>query len=107
MYPDSLGLQCMLAYCLRNDEFRADFEAICKKMASEESTALLLAELAKGADAIAPEMARHIDRWEHVIGNGYSVKTWEKAYASIKQYVGARPAYFLKYLDRALDRTKE
>lgn len=102
LYPDSLGLQCMLAYCLQNDAFRADFEAICRKLASEESCAILLEELSKGATAIKPEMARHIDRWSYAIGKGYTLKTWQKEYSAIKKYVDERPAYFIEQLERAL-----
>lgn len=105
MYPDSLGLQCMLAYCLENDAFRADFEAICRRMASEESVAILLDELSKSANAIKPEMENHIDRWGHAIGNGYNLKAWQKEYSAIKKYVNARPAYFIEQLERALART--
>lgn len=105
MYPDSLGLQCMLAYCLENDEFRADFEQICRKMASAESAELLLAELSLGYEAILPEMERHIGHWEWAIGNGYTLKSWKKEYSAIKKYVDARPAYFIEQLERALERT--
>ena len=106
LYPDSLGLQCMLAYCLQNEAFRADFEAVCKRMASEESTAILLDELAKSAIAIEPEMNRHLDRWGYAIGNGYSLKTWKKSYSAIKKYVKDRPAYFLDQLELALELTE-
>ena len=106
MYPDSLGLQCMLAYCLGNDAFRADFEEICRRMASEESQAILLDELLQGANAIKPEMERHIDRWGFAIGNGYNLKAWQKEYSAIKKYVNNRPAYFIEQLERALERTK-
>ena len=105
MYPDSLGLQCMLAYCLQNDAFRADFEAICRRMASEESQAILLEELSFGANAIKPEMQNHIDRWGYVIGNGYNLKAWQKEYSAIKKYINNRPAYFIEQLERALERT--
>ena len=104
LYPDSLGLQCMLAYCLENDEFRADFVAICEKMASAESTELLLAELSLGYTAIAPEMERHLDCWGWAIGNGYTLKSWKKEYTAIKKYVNARSAYFIEQLERALEK---
>ncbi len=105
MYPDSLGLQCMLAYCLENDAFRADFEKICRRIASEESMAILLDELSVSANAIKPEMTNHIDRWEHAIGNGYNLKAWQKEYSAIKKYVNNRPAYFIEQMERALERT--
>ena len=107
LYPDSLGLQCMLAYCLQNEAFRADFEAICRRMASEESQQIMLDVLAKGADAIKPEMTRHINRWSHAIGNGYNLKSWQKEYSAMKKYVNNRPAYFLEQLERALQRTEK
>lgn len=103
LYPDSLGLQCLLAYCLQNDAFRADFEAVCRKMASDESVELLLAELSIGANAIKPEMNRHLDRWGFAIGNGYTLKSWQKEYSSIKKYVNERPEYFLAHMERALE----
>lgn len=104
MYPDSLGLQCMLAYCLQNDAFRADFEEICRRMASEESQAILLDELSVSANAIKPEMENHIDRWGFAIGNGYNLKAWQKEYSAIKKYVNNRPAFFIEQLERALER---
>ena len=107
LYPDSLGLQCMLAYCLQNEAFRADFEAICRNMVSEQSQAMMLEELAKGADAIKPELTRHINRWKSAIGNGYNLKAWQKEYSNIKKYVNNRPAYFIEQLERALDRTEK
>lgn len=107
LYPDSLGLQCMLAYCMQNDAFRADFEAICRRMASEESTAILLSELEVGYNAIKPEMTRHIERWSFAIGNGYTLKSWQKNYSTIKKYVNDRPAQFVSHLERALELTKE
>jgi hypothetical protein len=76
-------------------------------MASAESGQILLDELAKGYEAIKPEMPRHLDRWGHAIGNGYTMKTWQKEYTAIKKYVGARPEYFLSYLDRALELTEK
>ena len=104
LYPDSLGLQCMLAYCLQNEAFRADFEAICRRMASDEAQAILLDELSVGALAIKPEMQRHIDRWGFAIGNGYTQKTWQKEYTAIKKYVNNRPAHFIEQMERALER---
>lgn len=103
LYPDSLGMQCLLAYCLENDAFREDFEAVCRKMASEESTAILLEELSAGAVAIKPEMERHLECWGWAIGNGYTLKTWQKEYSAIKKYVNDRPAQFLSQLERALE----
>lgn len=103
LYPDSLGLQCLLAYCLRNEEFRAGFEATCRKMASDESVALLLEELSVGAVALKPEMPRHLERWGYAIGNGYTAKKWQQEYSAIKKYVNERPAYFIEQLERALE----
>lgn len=107
LYPDSLGLQCLLAYCLENQDFRADFEAVCRKMASDESCAILLEELGKGAVAIKPEMERHLDCWGWAIGNGYTLKSWQKEYSAIKKYVNDRPAQFLSHLERALALVEE
>ena len=103
LYPDSLGLQCMLAYCLRNEEFCARFLAVCEKMTSQESVEILLSELSLGANAIKPEMERHLDCWGWAIGNGYALKTWQKEYSAIKKYVNNRPAYFMEQLERALE----
>ena len=74
-------------------------------MASDEAQAILLDELSVGALAIKPEMQRHIDRWGHKIGNGYTQKTWQKEYTAIKKYVNNRPAHFIEQMERALART--
>lgn len=106
LYPDSLGLQCMLAYCLQNDAFCADFEEICRRMASEQAQTILLDELSVGVTAIKSEMERHIDRWGFAIGNGYTKKTWQKEYTAIKKYVNNRPACFIEQMERALERMR-
>jgi hypothetical protein len=51
-------------------------------------------------------MNRHLDRWGHAIGNGYSLKTWKKSYSAIKKYVNDRPAYFLDQLELAMALTE-
>ena len=72
-------------------------------MASDESAAILLEELSAGATAIKPEITRHLERWGWAIGNGYTLKTWQKEYSAIKKYVNDRPAQFLSHLERALE----
>ena len=73
-------------------------------MTSEDAVAILLAELSVSANAIKPEMERHIDRWGFAIGNGYNLKAWQKEYSAIKKYVNNRPACFIEQMERALER---
>lgn len=99
-YPDSLGLQGLLALCLTDDGFRADFEELCKTLASESTAKYLKGIMSDFADSIENEIPYHIDRWSQKIRS--SNKDWIKATNSMSKWTKERPEYFLSDLDDIL-----
>lgn len=102
LYPDSLYLQGLFAFCMRNDAFRAEFEAYCRDLISEEKQALLDAHYDALVDQVSPEMDAYIDRWSHVIGSGYKSRDWSRARRSLTEFMKNRPAKFEEYLNLCL-----
>lgn len=102
LYPDSLYLQGLFAFCMRNDAFRAEFEAYCRDLISEEKQALLDAHYDALVDQVSPEMDAYIKRWSHVIGSGYKSRDWSRARRSLTEFMKNRPAKFEAYLELCL-----
>ena len=102
LYPDSLYLQGLFAFCMRNDAFRTEFEAYCRDLISEEKQALLDAHYDALVDQVSPEMDAYIKRWSHVIGSGYKSRDWSRARRSLTEFMKNRPAKFEAYLELCL-----
>lgn len=102
LYPDSFYLQGLFAFCMRNDAFRAEFEAYCRDLISEEKQALLDAHYDALVDQVSPEMDAYIKRWSHVIGSGYKSRDWSRARRSLTEFMKNRPAKFEAYLELCL-----
>ena len=102
LYPDSLYLQGLFAFCMRNDAFRAEFTAYCRDLISKEKQELLDKHYDILVDQVTPEMGAYIDRWSHIIGSKYSVRDWTRARRSLTDFMKNRPAKFEAYLDRCL-----
>ena len=100
LYPDSLYLQGLLAFCLRNDDFRSEFETTARRLASAECTELLSTEFESYYDAFSSSINAQINRW-----SDYASETrtdWETACNKIRDYIAARPQYFLEDLELLL-----
>ena len=102
LYPDSLYLQGLFAFCMRNDAFRAEFAAYCRELISEENQKLLDEHYDALVAQVSPEIGAHIDRWSYAIGSGYASRNWTKARRSLTDFMKNRPAKFEAYLDRCL-----
>ncbi len=102
LYPDSLYLQGLFAFCMRNAAFRAEFEAYCRDLISEENQKLLDEHYDALVDQVTPEIGAHIDRWSFAIGSGYASRDWTRARRSLTDFMKNRPAKFEAYLERCL-----
>ena len=101
-YNDALYLQGLFAFLMRDDTFRADFAEFCRTLASDEARDYLLSLHENAYDQVKPLMADHIDRWSGNIASGYTTRTWQKAASRMENFIKARPAQFLKHLDKML-----
>ncbi len=101
LYPDSLGLQAIFAFVLRNDDFRAAFTDYCRELASEKNTAVLTALYKQSVSQIQGEIAAHIKRWKSSLG-GFTRKKWATSHGEIAEFIRTRAPYFLEDLDTAM-----
>ncbi len=102
LYADALYLQGLFAFCMRNDAFRAEFEAYCRDLISEEKQKLLDEHYDALVAQVSPEIDAHIDRWSFAIGSSYASRDWTRARRSLTDFMKNRPAKFEAYLERCL-----
>lgn len=102
LYSDALYLQGLFAFCMRNDEFRAEFAAYCRTLISEENRAVLNTIYEDMIAEVTPGMNDHIKRWRSEISSGYRVRDWEDACKSLTGFMNSRPAKFEEYLNLCL-----
>ena len=98
LYPDSLGLGGLFAFCLKDDGFRESFAAFARTLAGEEAVAALDAAYEASYASIDPLMEAYIDRW----GTQESYREWKVACRKVDAFIKARPTTFTTYLDLAL-----
>ena len=102
-YTDALYLQGLFSFLMRDDSFRADFAELCRTMASEEAQAYLLSLYENAYDQVDPIVGDHISRWKSVVRGMISdTRSWRKAAQRTEKFIEARPAQFLKHLDKML-----
>jgi hypothetical protein len=102
-YTDTLYLQGLFSFLMRDDSFRADFAEVCRTLASEEATAYLKALYEDAYDQASPIMGDHINRWKgQVRGMISDTRSWKRAAARVESFIEDRPAQFLKHLDKML-----
>ena len=104
LYPDSLLLQSLLHCCLQDDGFRTAFADYCRTLAADASRDLLLSVIETAAADIRSEIPFHLERWAGTFDGGYTAENWEAQVENMKDYVTARPAYFLTHLEDAMAR---
>lgn len=98
-YGDALYIQGLFAFCMRNDQFRAEFVAYARTLAAS-SAETELARLYEDAYAQVYEgIVAHTNRWKDELPNGYGALTWRGAVSRIKEFIRTRPAFFLEDLD--------
>ncbi len=102
LYPDSLYLQGLFAFCMRNDDFRSDFVAYARTLASDEAVELQEDLYSAAYKAIKEGIVAHLDRWGGDIVDGISIqRDWYNAARRVKAFFTARPKQFLAYLEMA------
>lgn len=102
LYNDALYLQGLLNFCLKNDGFRAKFIDFCHKLASKESTDILLNLTDETYSELQPLMRDHLAAIKGTYDSSYTTKTFASTKKYIKDFIAARPEYFLKYLEKAM-----
>lgn len=102
-YPDSLYLRGLFSFLMRDGDFRADFAEVCRTLASDEATAYLLALYEDAYAQVNPIIGDHIERWQgYANGMVEDARAWRKAATRVERFITARPAQFLKHLDKML-----
>lgn len=102
LYPDSFYLQGLLAFFLRDDGFRADFEEHCRYLASDDAKEIWLEVYKQSYYEANSDMKRFIQKWGYASPRGYDVRSWSSSANRIKSFINERPASFIKYLDKLM-----
>ncbi len=102
LYPDSLYLQGLFNFCMKNSDFRDNFVKICDKMTGVVATRKLGGYLTNAANTLRPEMQRHLERWSGTYAVGYTLSTWENNITKIQNFINHRATYFKSDLDAVL-----
>ena len=102
LYSDSLYLQGLLDFCLKNASFRNKFVTICQELASEESTETLKECYTVAYSSVSGEITKHIKRWKNDISEDYTAQVWVKSAKRILTFINDRPSYFTTHLDNAM-----
>ena len=100
IYPDSLYVEGLFAFCLKNDGFREAFVSYAKSLASEQASASLKELYASAHDFLKPCISAHIKRWQDRVA--VNTRQWDGAAGRIETFIDKRPALFLQYLERLL-----
>jgi hypothetical protein len=101
-YPDSLLIQGLLDFCLKNDDFRTGFEAFCRSLVSAENVELLKFCMQDYIESIDNEIPFHLSRWKGTIDRNYDYDNWLSVNADMLVWADERGAYFISYLDSAM-----
>jgi hypothetical protein len=101
-YPDSLLIQGLLDFCLKNDDFRTGFEAFCRSLVSAENVELLKSCMQDYIESIDNEIPFHLSRWKGTIDRNYDYDNWLSVNADMLVWADERGAYFISYLDSAM-----
>lgn len=98
LYPDSLYIEGLFAFCLQNSAFRSDFWDYAESLASTEATDELLALYNEGYTLLNSAIKAHISRWQDHVQ--MSARDWKRAAGRIKSFINDRPEQFLAHLKR-------
>ena len=101
-YADPLYLKGLLAFCLRNDEFRNEFKSFCNMITSDEAKAFLQKTVTELSDTLNPLMKEHISVWKDELPRKYSIRTWTREINDINNWISKRNSYFNDYMEASL-----
>ncbi len=101
-YPDSLLLQGLGSFLLKNSDFRSEFEAYCRSLVSDENIKLLRSLMEDYAEQCRPLISDNIKQLSGTIDGGYTVEKWEKAVDNMYKWLDERPGYFITCMEQAL-----
>lgn len=102
LYSDSLYIQGLFNFCLKNKDFRNKFISISNKLCSDESKEILLDCYKKASSAISPEITKHIKRWQSTVHYSYTSKVWKNSTKRIEAFIKARPDYYKEHMQNAM-----
>lgn len=102
LYPDSLYLQGLLDFLLRNDDFKLQFYDYCVYLASDECIEILNEIILKQAESIDTEIDYHIKKWSSSINGRYDKDNWKTQILAMSEWANQRSNYFLSYLDNIM-----
>ena len=101
-YADPLYLKGLLAFCLRNDEFREEFKNYCGTITSNEAKSFLQDTVTSLSDTLSPLMKEHIAVWKDELPRKYSIRTWTREINDINNWISKRNSYFNDYMEASL-----
>lgn len=101
-YPDSLYVQGLLALCLTDSGFRADFKALCDTLCSEEAATFLKNTMNAYSAQISGQMSEFISYLKGTISSKYKLSVWKANAEEMLTWADSRPAYFSQYINKTL-----
>lgn len=101
-YADPLYLKGLLAFCLKNSNFRTEFEEYCRTLASDEAAEYLKGIFKAQLNTLSPLVTDHLDRWNGYVESSYSTRTWRKQMLALDDWATKRPQYFISHMESAL-----
>ena len=79
---------------LQNPEFQARFiKRMCDRLNTDFSSQYVLEQIERFQNGLAPEMTRHLNRWE------LKYSDWERSVNTMKQFAIERPHYLYSHLE--------
>ncbi len=101
-YGDPLYLKSILNFCLKNAQFKSDFEAYCLSLVSSDATRDLTRMMANSQAAITGEMPYHLSRWSGTISPELTFDRWNASCTVMKRWTDPRRQHFTNYLNECL-----
>ncbi len=101
-YGDPLYLKSILNFCLKNEQFKKDFEAYCLTLASKDATRCLYDLMKQGEAEISREMPYYLERWQYAISPDMTYDGWMKSVTLMRRWTDSRGKFFSQYLSECL-----
>ncbi len=101
-YGDPLYLKTILNFCLKNPEFKSEFETYCMSLVSNDAIKALTRMMANSQNSIAGEIPYHLNRWTGTINPDLTLDRWNVSCSLMKRWTEPRKGYFAQYLNECL-----